>query len=279
MPCRLKPFRLAPGFRADDSFMKMPRGASWNAYCFWLAQHYGTKIAANQHARRRAMPSKKKSLPTPLHLLQELSGGLVAHLENACAKALAEAESILGKLEKERSKAQEKLHKNRVKLQDAAAAGKAKAQARARKSISEMEAVLDSLKDRQAQTLQYITELKRDAQESLNLAQGVNKVRDAVGKSLSQRAAKVAAPKTAAKAPAAKAPAARAAVAKASAKPAATPAAKPAAKAPVRKPAAKPAATKPAAKPAAKPAVARKPAVRRPAATKPAAAPADKPAV
>ena len=70
------------------------------------------------------MSSKKKSLPTPLHLLQELSGGLVSHLENACAKAMAEAEKLLGKLEKERGKAQEKLHKNRVKLQDAAAEGK-----------------------------------------------------------------------------------------------------------------------------------------------------------
>ncbi len=102
------------------------------------------------------MPSKKKSHPTPLHFLQAMSEDLVASLETACAQAMSRAESILGKLEKERGKAQEKLHKNRLKLQDAAVAGKAKAQAKARKGVAEMEEILDSLKDRQAQTLQYI---------------------------------------------------------------------------------------------------------------------------
>ena len=161
------------------------------------------------------MSSKKKSLPTPLHLLQELSGGLVAHLENACARAMAEAEAILAKLEKERNKAQEKLHKNRIKMQDAATAGKSKAQAKARKSIAELEDLLDALMDRQAQTLQYISDLKRDAQESMNLAEGVNKVRDAVSNALNMRNAKpVAEAKTAApKAAATKAPAKPAAAA------------------------------------------------------------------
>ena len=230
------------------------------------------------------MSSKKKSLPTPLHLLQELSGGLVAHLENACAKAMKEAERILGKLEKERGKAQAKLRKNRVNFEKAAATGKSKAQKRAKQSIAELEDMLDGLKDRQTQTLQYITDLKRDAQESISLAEGVNKVRDAVSKVIHLRNAPPAAAKTVAP---------KAAVRKAAA---AKPAAKPAAKAPARtrapaKPraaAAKPAAsttvkpaTSTAAKPAAKPAAARKPAVRRPAA-KPAAvsaAAAEKPAI
>src|SRR3546814_1574585 len=52
--------------------------------------------------------------------------------ENACSQALADAEKLLAKLEKQRGKAQEKLHKSRTKLQDAATAGKAKAQAKAR---------------------------------------------------------------------------------------------------------------------------------------------------
>ncbi len=133
---------------------------------------------------------------------------------------------------KQRGKsAGKKLHKSRTKLQDAAAAGKAKAQAKAKEAVKELENLLDALKDRQSETRSYILQLKRDAQESLKLAQGVGRVQEAVGKALSLRSAKPAAApakKAAAKPAAAKAPA------------------KPAAKAAVK------AATKPAAKPAAK---------------------------
>uniref|UniRef100_UPI003905A55C AlgP family protein n=1 Tax=Pseudomonas protegens TaxID=380021 RepID=UPI003905A55C len=168
------------------------------------------------------MSASKKPVNTPLHLLQQLSGSLLEHLENACSQALADAEKLLAKLEKQRGKAQEKLHKSRTKLQDAAAAGKAKAQAKAKTAVSELEDLLDALKERQAQTRSYILQLKRDAQESLKLAQGVGRVKEAVAKALSTRDAQsdaVAAKKPAAK-PAAKAPA------KSAAKPAAKPAAK-----------------------------------------------------
>ncbi|RIJ12245.1 transcriptional regulator, partial [Pseudomonas sp. 91RF] len=178
------------------------------------------------------MSATKKPVNTPLHLLQQLSGSLLEHLENACSQALADAEKLLAKLEKQRGKAQEKLHKSRTKLQDAATAGKAKAQTKAKAAVKELEDLLDALKDRQSDTRSYILQLKRDAQESLKLAQGVGRVQEAVGKALSLRSAKPAAApakKTAAK-PAAKAPA----------------------KAPV-KAAAKPAAKKPAAASAAKP--------------------------
>jgi ElaB/YqjD/DUF883 family membrane-anchored ribosome-binding protein len=77
------------------------------------------------------MSATKKPVNTPLHLLQQLSGSLLEHLENACSQAMADAEKLLAKLEKQRGKAQEKLHKSRTKLQDAAAAGKAKAQNKA----------------------------------------------------------------------------------------------------------------------------------------------------
>ena len=224
------------------------------------------------------MSAKKNPVSTPLHLLQHLSHSLLEHLENACSEALVDAEKMLAKLEKQRGKGQDLLHKARTKLQDAAVAGKAKAQAKAKDAIEELESLLDGLQERQAETRTYIAQLKRDAQESLKLAQGVGKVKEAAAKALDLRAAKSAAP--AAKAAVKKAPAVKAAVAKA---PAAKPAArKPAAKAVAAKApaAAKPAAAKPvakavASKPAAKPAVK---APVKPAAPKAAAKPAARPA-
>ena len=225
------------------------------------------------------MSAKKNPVSTPLHLLQHLSHSLLEHLENACSEALVDAEKMLAKLEKQRGKGQDLLHKARTKLQDAAVAGKAKAQAKAKDAIEELESLLDGLQERQAETRTYIAQLKRDAQESLKLAQGVGKVKEAAAKALDLRAAKSAAPAAkaavkkapVAKAPAAKAPAVKAAVTKA-------PAAKPAA----RKPAAKPVAAKApavakavASKPAAKPAVK---APVKPAAPKAAAKPAARPA-
>ncbi|HFL7943055.1 TPA: AlgP family protein, partial [Pseudomonas putida] len=203
------------------------------------------------------MSAKKKPVSTPLHLLQQLSGSLLEHLEDACSQALADAEKLLAKLEKQRGKAQEKLHNGRLKLQDAAKAGKAKAQSKAQKAVGELEGLLDALKERQTQTRSYIQQLKRDAQDSLKLAQGVGKVREAAAKALDQRAVKTtkpAAAKPAARTTAAKPAAKPAAKATAAAKPAAKPAAKTAAAAkPAAKPAAKAtAAAKPAAKPAAK---------------------------
>ena len=59
------------------------------------------------------MSAKQKPVNTPLHLLQQLSGSLLEHLESACSQALADAEKLLAKLEKQRGKAQEKLHKSR----------------------------------------------------------------------------------------------------------------------------------------------------------------------
>src|SRR5450830_1377515 len=178
------------------------------------------------------MSATKKPVNTPLHLLQQLSGSLLEHLETACTQALADAEKLLAKLEKQRGKAQEKLHKARTKLQDSATAGKAKAQAKAKSAVGELEELLDKLKASQSDTRGYILKLKRDAQESLKLAQGVGRVKEAVTKALSSRTAKPAAAKPAAKAAAAKPVAAKPAAKVAAAKPAVV-AAKPAAPAPV----------------------------------------------
>src|SRR5471032_1129920 len=191
------------------------------------------------------MSATKKPVNTPLHLLQQLSGSLLEHLETACSEALADAEKLLAKLEKQRGKAQEKLHKSRTKLQDAAAAGKAKAQAKAKGAVKELEDLLDALKDRQSDTRGYILQLKRDAQESLKLAQGIGRVQEAVGKALHLRSAKPAA--APAKQAAAKAPAKAAAkpATKAPVKAAAKPASKRTAAASAAKPAAKTTAAKP----------------------------------
>ncbi|MCF5775590.1 transcriptional regulator, partial [Pseudomonas poae] len=150
------------------------------------------------------MSAKQKPVNTPLHLLQQLSGSLLEHLESACAQALADAEKLLAKLEKQRGKAQEKLHKSRTKLQDAATAGKSKAQAKAKDAVKELEDLLDALKDRQAETRTYISQLKKDAQESLKLAQGVGRVKEAVAKALGARTPAKAVAASTAKKPASK---------------------------------------------------------------------------
>ena len=207
------------------------------------------------------MSSKKKPVTTPLHLLQQLSHSLLEHLQDACSAAQADAEKLLAKLEKQRGKAQDKLHDARGKLEAAAAAGKQKAQGKARAAIDELETLLESLQQRQADTRHYILQLKRDAEDSLKLAQGVGKVRDAAAKALgarevAARQVSASAAKPAAKPKAARRPAASTskAVSKAPAEQAAP--RKPAAsKAVVAKPAArKPATRQPAAKPVAAPA-------------------------
>lgn len=133
------------------------------------------------------MPAKKKPVTTPLHLLQQLSHSLLEHLESACSEALVEAEKLLARLEKQRSKVQDKLHKANQKLQDAAVAGKQKAQARGREAVAELEELLDTLKTRQAETREYIARLKADIEESLHLAQGVGKVGTAAAEALQVR--------------------------------------------------------------------------------------------
>jgi len=235
------------------------------------------------------MPAKKKSVTTPLHLLEQLSRSLVEHLQKACDEAQKEPELLLAKLEKQRGKTQEKLVKARAKLDEAGNAGKTKAQAKARSKLAELDDMLALLQARQSETLTYLAELKRDAEKSLTLAQGVTKVGQAAAQALAARD-KASAPsaKTPARSSARTArPAAKAAPAKPAAAPASAPAAtrtrkpaaapKPAAaaqpvegkstatRAPAARPAAsraKPAASKPA---AARPAAAKKPATRKPA--------------
>ena len=127
------------------------------------------------------MPAKKKSVTTPLHLLQQLSHSLIEHLDKACSQAIKDAEGALAKLQKQRGKAQDKLTKARAKLDEAGSTGKPKAQTKARTRLGELEESLTLLQTRQSETLNYLAELKRDAEHSLKLAQGVGKVKEAAG--------------------------------------------------------------------------------------------------
>lgn len=213
------------------------------------------------------MPAKKKSVTTPLHLLQQLSHSLIEHLDKACSQAIKDAEGALAKLQKQRGKAQDKLTKARVKLDEAGSTGKPKAQTKARARLGELEESLTLLQTRQSETLNYLAELKRDAEHSLKLAQGIRQVADAADQALQGRqqptkpaAARPAAGKSAPVAAKPRASTTRAPAAKADSAPAkagttttaSKPAAKPAAKSPA-KAAAKPAAKAPASA-AAKPA-------------------------
>jgi len=133
------------------------------------------------------MPAKKAPVSTPLHLLQELSHSLVSHLQKACSEAQRDAEMLLAKLEKQRGKIQEKIVKARAALDEAGNAGKAKAQAKARSRLAELDDMLGVLQARQSETLSYLSDLKRDAEQSMKLAQGVAQVERAAAQALSAR--------------------------------------------------------------------------------------------
>ncbi|WP_417791446.1 AlgP family protein [Stutzerimonas xanthomarina] len=133
------------------------------------------------------MPATKNAVTTPLHLLQQLSKSLVEHLEKACTDAQKDAELLLAKLEKQRGKTQEKLVKTRAKLDEAGNAGKSKAQSKARSKLTELDDMLALLQTRQSETLSYLADLKRDAEQSLNLAQGVTQVEKAAAQALASR--------------------------------------------------------------------------------------------
>ncbi len=134
------------------------------------------------------MPAKKPSVTTPLHLLQQLSNSLVDHLQKACSEAQQDAEMLLAKLEKQRGRTQEKIIKARAKLDEAGNAGKSKSQTKARSRLAELDDMLAVLQARQSETLTYLSELKRDAEQSLQLAQGVTKVEQAAAQALAARA-------------------------------------------------------------------------------------------
>lgn len=222
------------------------------------------------------MPAKKKTVSSPLHLLQQLSRSLVEHLEKACADAQKETHGLLAKLEKQRGKTRDKLVRARAKLDEAGAAGKSKTQGKARARIDELDEALALLDVRQRETLAYLADLERDTQQSLKLAEGIRRVEEAAAQTVTApaRSASVAAPSRSRQRSTPKTTPAQAATKAAGTKPA------PAARAAAAKPRAtrsttskaKPAA---AAKPtvdAAKPAAAKKPAPRKPATRKPARA-------
>ena len=236
------------------------------------------------------MPAKKPSVTTPLHLLQQLSNSLVDHLQKACSEAQQDAEMLLAKLEKQRGRTQEKIIKARAKLDEAGNAGKSKSQTKARSRLAELDDMLAVLQARQSETLSYLAELKRDAEQSMQLAQGISKVEQAAVQALAARAKTTASRTTTAKkAPArsakssAQAPSAAGKTSESSASaPAAGRAQPAAAKSAVKGQASKPGASTanpakapqraggnagPAASPA-KPAAAKKTAPRKPAATK-----------
>jgi len=141
------------------------------------------------------MSERKKVLPTPIHLLHALSLDVVARLERACSKAIAETESMAGKLDKECEKVQEKLLSSRQHLQEATVKGKNRSRARSHQRVDELEQRLYSLKERRAQTWQQLASLKRDTEESLSLLEGVRAVREAAGKILSRRQSRRSAPR------------------------------------------------------------------------------------
>ena len=225
------------------------------------------------------MPAKKaKPVATPLELLAQLSRSLLDHLGAACEQAVEEVEELLAKLEKQRGKTQEKLAKARAKLEQAGNAGKTKAQGKAREQVVELEEMLTLLQARQAETLGYVGQLKRDIERSLELAGAIVQVeREA---SEAQQAPTKSQDKTAAT----RTRSSATRTTSRTRKPAAEQPAAPVAKAPRKTATAKPAASNPRAggratanaaapgKPAAAKPAARKPAARKPAAAKPASA-------
>ncbi|WP_301358231.1 AlgP family protein [Stutzerimonas nitrititolerans] len=215
------------------------------------------------------MPAKKKTVSSPLHLLQQLSRSLVEHLEKACADAQKETHGLLAKLEKQRGKTRDKLVRARAKLDEAGAAGKSKAQGKARARIDELDEALALLDVRQRETLAYLADLERDTQQSLKLAEGIRRVEEAAAQAVAApaKSASAAAPSRSRQRSTPKTTSAQAATKAAGTKPA------PAGRAAAAKPRATRSTTSKA-KPAtaAKPTAAKKPAPRKPATRKPAGA-------
>ncbi|WP_376779888.1 AlgP family protein [Stutzerimonas nitrititolerans] len=215
------------------------------------------------------MPAKKKTVSSPLHLLQQLSRSLVEHLEKACADAQKEAHGLLAKLEKQRGKTRDKLVRARAKLDEAGAAGKSKAQGKARARIDELDEALALLDVRQRETLAYLADLERDTQQSLKLAEGIRRVEEAAAQTVAApaKSASVAAPSRSRQRSTPKTTSAQAATKAAGTTPA------PAGRAAAAKPRATRSTTSKA-EPAtaAKPTAAKKPAPRKPATRKPAGA-------
>lgn len=133
------------------------------------------------------MPPDIKLLATPLHLLDELSLSLVTRLENACCSAIAEAESVVGKQDKACVQTQKKLLRARLNLQAAVMAGKTRGQSRTRQRVAELEEKLFSLKEQRAKALQHLAELRRDTEQSMDMADGVRQVREAARQAVRKR--------------------------------------------------------------------------------------------
>lgn len=132
------------------------------------------------------MASRKKTGSTPLQLLEELTTLLMEHFEQACGRALAEAEKMLSRLEKKRTKLETKLGKKRSRL-DTTPVGKRKKQTKLRATIKALEANLFEVQGRAEHTRQYIRDFKHDVQMSLALLQGVGQVREEASKMLRRR--------------------------------------------------------------------------------------------
>lgn len=132
------------------------------------------------------MASRKKTGSTPLQLLEELTTLLMEHFEQACGRALAEAEKMLSRLEKKRTKLETKLGKKRSRL-DTTPVGKRKKQTKLRATIKALEANFFEVQGRAEHTRQYIRDFKHDVQMSLALLQGVGQVREEASKMLRQR--------------------------------------------------------------------------------------------
>lgn len=130
------------------------------------------------------MPAKKKTVSSPLQLLEQLSRSLVEHLEKACADAQKEAQGLLAKLEKQRGKARDKLVRAQAKLDDADAAGKTKTQSKRRARIDELENAVALLDARQREILTYLADLHRDSSQSLKLAEGIRRVEQAAAQAV-----------------------------------------------------------------------------------------------
>jgi hypothetical protein len=132
------------------------------------------------------MASRKKTGSTPLQLLEELTTLLMEHFEQACGRALADAEKMLSRLEKKRTKLETKLGKKRSRL-DNTPVGKRKKQAKLRATIKALQANLFEVQGRTEHTRQYIRDFKHDVQMSLALLQGVGQVREEASKMLRRR--------------------------------------------------------------------------------------------
>lgn len=129
-----------------------------------------------------------KPIPTPLHLLHNLTRTLNEELHSACERAEQEALKALDKLDRQQAKLRDKLSEaeQRLAQKRQEQAGK-KSLARTTDKIAELRLALKELQGARKDAQAYVRQLRSDTRETLRLAKGLQRLEQQVGEAIERR--------------------------------------------------------------------------------------------